>query len=92
MNAERWYRVAFVAPLGWKYEITGKASSEVEAVRLADDMLEYVERIGIKDYLQPSGLSVTPPARLSVERVDIHEAGPGFGLVITDPAGNVTRT
>jgi hypothetical protein len=91
VKAPKWFQVTFVAPNGWKYEITGQASSDVEAVSLADGMLEYVERIGIKDYLQSDGLTVAPPARLTVEGVDLHDAGPGFGLVITDPQGIVTR-
>jgi hypothetical protein len=91
VKAPKWFRVIFVAPNGWKYEMTGQASSDVEAVSLADELLEHVERIGIKDYLQSDGLTVTPPARLSVEGVDLHDAGPGFGLAITDPQGNVTR-
>jgi hypothetical protein len=32
-----------------------------------------------------------PSARLSVESVDLHDAGPGFGLAVTDTEGNVTR-
>src|SRR5450759_3687579 len=46
---------------------------------LADGMLEHVERIGIKDYLQPDGLTVSSPAGLTVEGVDLHDAGPGLG-------------
>jgi hypothetical protein len=86
-----WYRVTFTNPSGYRYEVTGQASGEAEAVRLADETLEYVERIGISDYLDVDGLSVRPPAPLAVERVDPSEAGSGFGLVITDPAGRVTR-
>jgi hypothetical protein len=91
VKAPKWFRVTFVAPNGWKYEMTVQAGSDVEAVSLADDRLEYVERIGIKDYQQSGGLTVAPPARLTVEGVDLHDAGPGVGLVITDPQGNVTR-
>ncbi|MDQ1537661.1 MAG: hypothetical protein QOE58_2054 [Actinomycetota bacterium] len=91
VKAPKWFLVTFVAPNGWKYVMTCQASSFVEAVSLADDRLEYVERLGIKDYLQSDGLSAAPPARLTVEGVDLHDAGPGFGLVITDPQGNVTR-
>ncbi len=86
-----WYRVTFTAPSNYEYQVTGQASGESEAVRLADELLEHVERIGISDYLNPDELSVRPPARLTVERVDVAEAGSGFGLVITDPAGRVTR-
>jgi hypothetical protein len=71
--------------------MTGQASSEAEAVRLADHTLEYVERVGISDHLNTDGLSVRAPAQLAVERVDKGETGSGFGLVITDPVGRVTR-
>ena len=91
MNDEEFYRVTFVRPNGWRYETTGKARNEAEAVRLADELLENVERIGISDFLAADGVSVRPPARLDVERVSADLAGSGFGLVITDPSGNVTR-
>lgn len=80
-----------VSPDGWHYQTTGQAASEAEAVRLADEVLEHVERVGISDFLEPDGLSVTPPARLLVERVTAEKSGPGFGLVITDPQGKTTR-
>ena len=85
------YRVAYVSPSGYKYQVTGKAGSDVEAVRLADETLEYVERIGISDHLQDDGISVRPPAQLQVERIQPHEATPGFGVVVTAPDGRVTR-
>jgi hypothetical protein len=91
MQDEQFYRVTFVAPSGWQYETTGRASDEVEAVRLADEVLEYVERIGISDYLASDGVTVHPPARLTVEPVSADLARSGFGLVITDPGGKVTR-
>lgn len=89
--AKDFYRVRFVRPDGWQYEMTGQASGETEAVRLANDHLEYVERVGIADFLESDGLTVRPPARLAVERVSGEQAGPGFGLVITDPSGKVIR-
>ena len=85
------FRVIYVAPSGFKYELTGKAASEVEAVRLADETLEYVERIGISDHLRADGTTVRPPAQLRVQRVQPGEAIPGFGLVITAPDGTVKR-
>lgn len=85
------FRVTYVAPSGFKYEMTGRAPSEVEAVRLADETLEYVERIGMSDHLRDDGTSVPPPAQLQVERIQPDEAAPGFGLVITDPNGTVRR-
>lgn len=83
--------MTFVRPDGWQYQSTGRASGEADAVRLADELLENVERIGISDFLEPDGLTVRPPARLVVERVGAQDSGPGFGLVITDPSGKVTR-
>ena len=91
MSDEQCYRVTFVRPNGWRYEATGRAANEAEAVRLTDELLENVERIGISDFLAADGVSVRPPARLSVEPVAANLAGSGFGLVITDPSGNVTR-
>jgi hypothetical protein len=91
MTERHFFRVTFVRPDGWQYETTGRASNEAEAVRLADEHLEYVERIGISDFLTPDGVTVAPPARLTVERVSADLAGSGFGLVITDSNGNVTR-
>jgi hypothetical protein len=85
------FRVTYVAPSGFKYEVTGKAPSAVEAVRLADGTLEYVERTGISDHLLDDGTTVRPPAQLQVERIQPDEATPGFGLVITAPDGTVKR-
>jgi hypothetical protein len=85
------YRVTFVRPNGWQYATTGRAVDERDAVRAANEVLEHVERIGIADFLRSDGLTVEPPARLTVERVPPSESGSGFGLVITDPNGNVTR-
>lgn len=86
-----WFRVTFVNPNGYKYEATGRAASPEEAVRLADETIEYVERVGISDFLNEDGLTVRPPARLWVDVVDESVTGSGFGLVITDPDGRVTR-
>jgi len=91
MTEEVFFRVTFVRPDGWQYATTGRASDEKDAVRAANDLLENVERIGIADFLTADGLTVEPPARLTVERVSPSESGSGFGLVITDPKGNVTR-
>lgn len=85
------FRVTFVRPDGWQYATTGRAANEEDAIRSANDLLEYVERVGISDYLGADGRSVEPPARLTVERVPASETGSGFGLVITDPEGHVTR-
>lgn len=91
MPEDTYFRVTLVRPDGWQYATTGRAANEADAIRSANEVLEYVERIGISDYLRPDGLTVEPPARLTVERVPDDEAGPGFGLVITDPDGHVTR-
>lgn len=91
MAEETFFRVTFARPDGWEYATTGRASSEKDAVRLAHDFLEHVERVGIADYLRADGLTVEPPARLTVERVPSNESGAGFGLVITDPDGNVIQ-
>ena len=85
------FRVTYTAPSGFKYEVTGRAVSEVEAVRLAGETLEYVERIGISDHMRDDGTSVHPPAQLQVDVIQPDEATPGFGLVITAPNGTVTR-
>jgi hypothetical protein len=91
VDAAQSFRVTFNAPSGFKYEVTGKASSEVEAVTLADQTLEYVSRIGFSDHLEADGVTVRPPAGLKVERIQPDEATSGFGLVITAPDGTVTR-
>ncbi|HEV2122855.1 MAG TPA: hypothetical protein VGW38_08785 [Chloroflexota bacterium] len=86
-----WYRVTFTHPDGFTYAANGQAESAAEAVQLADRMLEYVERIGISDYLSADGVSVRPPALLRTETIPASEAGSGFGLVVTDAGGNVVR-
>jgi hypothetical protein len=93
MDADQlWYRVAYVSPSGYKYEVTCEASSDVEAVRLADERLEYVERIAISDQLRDDGISVRrPPAQLEIERVHLDETTRGLGVVITAPDGSVVR-
>jgi hypothetical protein len=91
MSEDSNFRVTFVRPDGWQYATTGRAANEEDAVRSANDMLKYVERIGISDYLRADGRSIEPSARMTVERVPESETGSGFGLVITDPGGHVTR-
>jgi hypothetical protein len=86
-----WFRVTFVSPNGYTYEATGQATDTRDAVGLADRTIEYVERVGISDFLNDDGTTVRPPAQLTVEEVDQSEAGSGFGLVVTDPQGRVTR-
>jgi hypothetical protein len=91
VDADQFFRVTLVRPNRVRYDLTGKASSEVEAVRLADETLEYVERVGITDYLRDDGITVRPPAQLQIERVQPDEVTPGFGLVITRPDGTVKQ-
>lgn len=88
---DTWFQLTFVAPGGRIYETTLQAPSDVEAVRLADLAFGDDEHIRIHDFLDGDGLTVRPPARLHVERVQAHQAVPGLGLVITDPDGTVTR-
>jgi hypothetical protein len=77
VDDEEWFRVTYVSPSGVKYETTGKATSEAEAVRLADETLEYVERVGISDHLSADGTTVRAPAQLQVERIRPDKATPG---------------
>jgi hypothetical protein len=80
VEADTWFRATFAPPGGSKYELTCRANSEEEAVRLADETLDYVERIGsVRDHL------------ISVEAIQRSEATPGFGLVITKADGTVVR-
>ena len=59
-----------------------------EAVGAADDLLEYAERVGIRDYLNPDGITVRGPARLFVGPVtDAPESG--ISIRITAPDGRV---
>jgi hypothetical protein len=70
------------------YELWPSAESETEAVRAADDLLEYVERVGIRDYLNPDGATVRSPARLTVRRTaEVPDSG--ISLRITAPDGRV---
>ena len=41
MDAEEWFRVTYMSPSGVTDETTSKTISDVEAVRLADETLEY---------------------------------------------------
>lgn len=72
-----WFRVTFVSPNGYTYEATGRATGPEDAVGLADRTIEYVERVGISDFLNEDGLTVCPPARLTVEAVDKSETCAG---------------
>jgi hypothetical protein len=60
------FHVHFVWPNGWSYDLWPSADSPAEAVLAADALLEYRERIGIRDYLEPDGLTVRDPAQLTV--------------------------
>lgn len=91
MDTDKWFRVTFVLPSGFQYAVTGRATSKVEAVRLADETVEYVSHIGISDHLNADGITVRSPARLKVEPIQAEGATSGFGVVITAPDGTVTR-
>lgn len=86
-----WFRVTFVSPNGYTYEATGRAADTRDAVSVADRTIEYVTRVGTSDFLNEDGTTVRPPAQLTVEEVDQRETSSGFGLVVTDPQGRVTR-
>ena len=89
---DNWYRVFFEAPNKLTYELTGRADNARHAVRLADLALEgLVEDDRIGDHLEPDGVSVRAPAKLSVEPAAADETGSGFGLVIRDRDGRVLR-
>jgi hypothetical protein len=80
VEADTWFRVTFAPPGGTKYAVTGRAISEQEAVRLADETVDHAERIGsVRDHL------------VSVESIPASEATSGFGLVITKADGTTVR-
>lgn len=64
------------------------ATDAAAAVEKADALLEYPERIGIRDYLQPDGVSVRAPASMSVELTDA--ARSDSDLRVTSPDGKVS--
>lgn len=85
-SMDRRFHVLFVQPKGWSYEMWPTAAGEVEAVKTADDLLEYLERVGISDYLEADGVSVRGGAIL---RIAPDAAAPeeGLHLRITRPDG-----
>jgi hypothetical protein len=83
------FHVRFVWPNGWTYELWPSADDQASAVRKADALLEYRERIGIQDYLEADGVSVRSPASLSVEAADEWE-GDESSVRVTSPDGTVT--
>ena len=86
----RRYYVWFVSPSGWTYEMWPSGIGDREAVQKADDLLEYVARVGISDYLDHDGRAVRPPAQLAVATVsDPTESE--FALRCTRPDGTVAR-
>lgn len=84
------YHVRFVRPNGWTYEMWPSAADEAEAVRTADDLLEYRERIGISDYLEPDGITVRSPAALVVQ-LATSPPDSAFALRCTRPDGTVVE-
>ena len=80
------FHVCFERPGGWTYEFWPSAASDLEAVAAADDLLEYVERIGIRDYLNPDGMTVRSPAHLSVQpTTDAPPSGISLRITATWP-------
>ncbi len=84
------FHVRFVRPNGWAYDIWPSAENEAEAVRAADALLEYRERVGIGDYLDGDGLTVRDPAQLVVTPTADAPASE-LALRCTQPDGTVAR-
>jgi hypothetical protein len=84
------FHVQFLRPNGWSYELWPRAVGEVEAVATADALLEYVERIGISDYLEPDGTSVRGDAVLRISPV-VKPPRTNLQLRITRPDGTVVE-
>jgi hypothetical protein len=84
------FHVLFIRPGGWTYDLWPRATGKVEAVASANELLEYVERIGISDYLEADGVTVRGDAELRISPVpeppksDVH-------LRITRPDGSVVE-
>lgn len=86
----QWFHIRFTRPNDWTYELWPQAADAVEAVKTADAMLEYVERVGISDYLEPDGISVRGGATLLISRVDEPPAA-DLHLRIIRPDGTVVE-
>jgi hypothetical protein len=86
----RRFHVHFVWPNGWTYELWPTAEDEVGAVLKADALLEYRERIGIRDFLEPDGVSVRSPASLSIRAAEEVSGNDGL-LRVTSPDGVVSE-
>jgi len=82
------FHVRFKRPDGWTYEAWPFANDARAEVRAADQLLEYRERIGIRDYLNEEGVTVRSTAQLAVAP---STEGPAsdFVLRITRPDGSV---
>jgi len=84
------FHVHFVWPNGWAYDLWPSADNELEAVLAADALLEYRQRIGIRDYLEPDGLTVRSPAQLTLSTATDAPAGE-FTVRTTSPDGVVSE-
>ena len=84
------YHVRFVSPGGWVYEMWPSGRDAREAVRKADALLEYVERVGISDYLDDDGVTARPPAQLTVAIVSDPTESES-ALRCTRPDGSLAR-
>ena len=83
---DRRFHILFVRPNGWSYEMWPEAADAVEAVKTADDLLEYLERLGISDYLEPDGVSVRGGAVLRITP-DVAAPDTSLHVRITRPDG-----
>ena len=60
MISDQWFRVTCSPPSGFRFAVTGRASSDADAVRIADETVEYVSRTGISDHVNTDGITGRP--------------------------------
>jgi hypothetical protein len=89
-NVVNRFHVRYVGPTGWLYEMWPSAGTPEDAVRRADELLEYVERVGISDFLEADGVSVRRPAQLAVVAAE-NPTQEEFAVRCTRPDGTVAR-
>ena len=84
------FHIRFVRPNGWSYELWPQVDNEAQAVKAADELLEYLERVGITDYLEPDGVSVRGGASLQITAITAaRDVTPH--LRITKPDGTIVE-
>lgn len=86
-----WFRVTFVSPSGFVYEVTCQAQDASSAVSRTASELEW-ERVNLPAHLAADGVTALPPARLGVETLNASEAALNPRLVVTGPHGSVRRS